>query len=100
MARIVLRVALVVFGCALAFGLIELALRAHESYVSVANGVSRNANNLYMLTNAPHRYELRPRVRGYRGRIDINALGLRGPEIPEVPEPNEFRVLFVGDSIT
>ena len=34
----------------------------------------------------------------FRGRVEINSLGLRGPEIPP-PDPSETRVLFVGDSM-
>jgi lysophospholipase L1-like esterase len=34
----------------------------------------------------------------FRGKVSINSLGLRGPEIPP-REPGELRVLFSGDSI-
>src|SRR5687768_17400213 len=34
----------------------------------------------------------------FRGKVSINSLGLRGPEIP-TREPSELRVLFSGDSI-
>jgi lysophospholipase L1-like esterase len=37
----------------------------------------------------------------FRGKVSINSLGLRGPEIPprESSDPRELRVLFSGDSI-
>lgn len=100
MTRLLLRVALIVVGCFIACGAIELGLRAQQAHVSAANHVSRGVDELYMLTTAPQRYELRPNVRRYRGRIDINSLGLRGPEIPAARGAGEFRVLFVGDSVT
>src|SRR6266404_1289324 len=34
----------------------------------------------------------------FRGKVAINSLGLRGPEIPP-RDPSELRVLFSGDSI-
>jgi lysophospholipase L1-like esterase len=34
----------------------------------------------------------------FRGKVSINSLGLRGPEIPP-PDASELRVLFLGDSI-
>ena len=34
----------------------------------------------------------------FRGRVEINSLGLRGPEIPP-PDPGEARVLVMGDSM-
>lgn len=33
-------------------------------------------------------------------RNDINALGMRSPEVPAQKDPRELRVLFVGDSVT
>ncbi len=32
--------------------------------------------------------------------VSINSLGLRGPEIPRSRKPDEFRILFLGDSLT
>jgi len=95
-----LRLALVAFSGALALGAGELGLRAYDAHVLAAHGVSRGASPLIVLTASPHRYELRPGVHRYRGRIDINAVGLRGPELPDPPETSELRLLFVGDSIT
>jgi lysophospholipase L1-like esterase len=101
MIRFFLRLGLVVLGCAVALTIVEVGFRARESYVGATTGVARDAglNSLYILTESPQVYELRPGLRGYRGRIDINSLGLRGPEIPANRDADEFRVLFVGDSI-
>jgi len=93
-------VALSVVSCAVAVAAGELGARAYDAHVLAASGVDRTASPLYVLTDAPHRYELRPGVRHYRGRIDINAAGLRGPELPATADADEFRILFVGDSVT
>jgi hypothetical protein len=102
MARLVLRIAVVVLAVVVALGMVELGFRAREAYIGASAGVARDAGptSLYRLTTSPQVYELRPGVRGYRGRIDINTLGLRGPEVPVAHDPGEFRILFVGDSIT
>lgn len=36
----------------------------------------------------------------YAHEVRVNALGLRGPELPEVRDPDELRVLALGDSTT
>lgn len=36
----------------------------------------------------------------YLERVEINSLGLRGPEVPLEKEPGEVRVLVLGDSLT
>ena len=98
--RSVLRMAVVVWSGVVALCAGELGLRAYDAYVLADSGVGSDPNPLYVLTSEPHRYELRPGVRRYRGRIDINAKGLRGPEISDVRDPGEFRILLVGDSVT
>src|SRR5437763_5180271 len=100
MIRAALRLALTLFTGALALAAGELGIRAYDAHVLGADGPDRETNPLYVLTDAPQRYQLRPGGRRYRGRIDSNAAGLRGPERPPEADPSEFRILFVGDSVT
>jgi len=98
--RNVLRAGIATASCAIAVGVVECGLRAYDAYTLASSGLDSEVSPIFRLTDARYRYELRPGIRRYRGRIDINALGLRGPEIPDVPAPDEFRVLFIGDSVT
>jgi lysophospholipase L1-like esterase len=96
----VARTAVALLATVAALGIGELGLRAYDAYTLGPDAAGPGASPIFVRTDAPHGYELRPRVRRYRGRIDINSLGLRGPEIPQPALDDEVRVLFVGDSVT
>jgi lysophospholipase L1-like esterase len=85
-------------GVALALGAIaaaitgELALRA----VGLGDPVlydNRLAYGYRPLPNQTHR-----RIGG--ARVHLNALGVRGPDVPAAPAPGATRLLFLGDSVT
>jgi lysophospholipase L1-like esterase len=77
----------------------EILSRAYH----VADRLNGFPRRLYVATDDPSpAYRLRPgvvtTVRGIAVRV--NDLGLRGPQVPAVPEPGVRRVLALGDSAT
>lgn len=98
-ARRALRRRLLGLGLGLALGLVacELLVRARVGVPLVERTplLRVQANPLRgweMVPGEPH-YT-------YLERVEINSLGLRGPEVPPAKEPGEVRVLVLGDSLT
>src|SRR5688572_13137415 len=56
---------------------------------------------LRVRANEQRGYEMMPSEAhySYQHRVEVNALGLRGPEIPREKAANEIRVLCLGDSL-
>ena len=71
--------------------------------VNLPDRVNGFPRRLYVANDDPHLpYTLRPGLRTLmRGiPVDVNAFGLRGPEVAPQPAPGTHRVLALGDSAT
>jgi hypothetical protein len=86
---------------ALSITLLEVVARIGDPIgISYYPQTARLLDNL-MIKEEPIGYRLRPGARGhYHGaEVKINSLGLRNDEIPAKKEPNEIRLLLMGDSV-
>lgn len=82
-----------------------IALALAESVTRLSGVAALGVTDpIYRRSDAPGvTYELRPHARGYtwgRTWVEVNSLGLRGPEIDPVSLPGVYRVGVFGDSGT
>ena len=95
--RVLARLAAVGIGCL-------LALLAGELWVRATVGAPLAERTPLLVVRAnPHRgWEMLPSAPHYtyRHRVEVNALGLRGAEVPAEKAAGEVRVLALGDSLT
>ena len=82
----------VAFGIVLALGLAELGLRG------VGLGDPVVYDNRLAWGYRPRPDQTRRRLFG--ARVHVNALGVRGPDVPAVRPRDATRLLFLGDSVT
>ncbi len=80
---------------------VEVMLQARSQILTGQSALSRLVNGSQVVTDeATGLRLLRPGsvVRGTRGEVRANSLGLRSPEIPALKMPGEYRIAIIGAS--
>lgn len=95
--RLFARLAALALGLVLALGAAEALVRAR-----VGSPLPERLPLSIVRANPRRGWEMVPSLEHYtyQHRVRVNALGLRGPEVPETKPPEETRVLCLGDSLT
>jgi len=88
----VLRPAAVVLGIVLLLGLTEVGLRA----IGLGDPVVYDNRLAWGYRPLPDQ----TRLRLFGARVHVNALGVRGPDVPAMRPRDTTRLLFLGDSVT
>lgn len=79
-------------GASVALGIGEIGLRV----LGLGDPILYDNRDAYGYRPLPS--QTRRRLRG--ARVHVNALGVRGPDVPAMPAPDTLRLLFLGDSVS